>query len=118
MCIAMSKDIKEERIRWIKPIIEKELKIVDIAKVCPYSERSIKRWLAVYRKYGEAGLEPKSTQPKTQPNETPIRIKEEVIALRKQTGLCAKKLHWRLKKKRIGYSCQYNWQDPETSWIG
>jgi transposase InsO family protein len=33
--------------------------------------------------------------------ETPIRIKEEVIALRKQTGLCALKLHWRLAKHGI-----------------
>lgn len=98
MCIAMSKTIKEERLRWISPIIEKELKIIDVIKVCPYSERSIKRWLKVYRKEGDVGLEPKSTQPKTQPNETPIRMKEEVIALRKETELCAKKLHWRMQR--------------------
>jgi len=47
------------------------------------------------------GLIPKSTQPKTSPTETPIRIKEEVIALRKKTGLCALKLHWRLKKQGL-----------------
>jgi transposase InsO family protein len=47
------------------------------------------------------GLIPKSTEPKTQPNETPIRIKEEVTTLRVQTGLCAKKLYWRLAKRDV-----------------
>jgi transposase-like protein len=46
-------------------------------------------------------LVPKSTRPKTQPNETPIRVKEEVVALRKETKLCALKLHWRLKKLNV-----------------
>ena len=96
----MPKSIAHERYRWISPIINKELKIVDILKVCPHSESSVKRWLKAYRTYGFPGLEPKSTEPKTQPNETPIRIKEQVISLRKKTGLCAKKLHWRLIKTK------------------
>jgi hypothetical protein len=48
--------------------------------------------------YFLTGLEPKSTARKTQENETPIRIKEHIIALRKQTGKCALKLHWQMKK--------------------
>lgn len=98
MSITMSKNVKEERLRWIMPIIQKQIKLCDVAKVCPYSIRSLKRWKKAYLLYGEQGLEPKSTQPKTQPNETPIRIKEEIISLRKETSLCAQKLHWRLKK--------------------
>lgn len=101
MCVAMAKNIQEERWRWIKPIINKEMKLVDVAKVCPHSERSLKRWKKAYEQHGIEGLAPKSTQPKTSPNETSIRIKEEVIALRKQTGLCAKKLHWRLAKQDV-----------------
>ena len=97
----MAKNIKEERMRWIMPVINKEMKIVDIAKVCPHSNRSLKRWLALYRKGGAEALVPKSTRPKTQPNETPIRIKETVIELRKETKLCAKKLHWKLEKKGL-----------------
>ena len=97
----MATTIQEERWRWLKPIINKEMKLVDVAKVCPHSERSLKRWKKAYEKHGLKGLIPKSTEPKAQPNETPIRIKEEVIALRKQTGLCAKKLHWRLKKQGL-----------------
>lgn len=97
----MAKTIQEERYRWLKPIINKEMKLVDVAKVCPYSERSLKRWKKAYGQHGMKGLTPRSTQPKTQPNETPIRIKEEVIILRKKTGLCAQKLHWRLKKQGL-----------------
>lgn len=101
MCIKMTKNIKEERYRWIKPILDKEMKIVDIVKVCPHSERSIKRWLKAFRENGVEGLEPKSTKPKTQPNETPIRIKEQVIDKRKETKLCSKKIHWKLKKEGL-----------------
>lgn len=94
----MAKTIQEERWRWLKPIINKEMKLVEVAKICPHSERSLKRWKKAYELYGMGGLIPRSTEPKVSPRETPIRIKEEVIALRKQTDLCALKLHWRLKK--------------------
>lgn len=98
MCVSMAKDIVEERWRWLKAIINKEMLLVEVAKVCPHSERSLKRWKKAYELYGMEGLIPRSTEPKTQPTETPIGIKEEVIALRKRTKLCALKLHWRLKK--------------------
>lgn len=83
------------------PIINKEIKLNDAVKVCPYSKRSLERWLAEYRQRGEAGLEPKSTRPKTNPKEIPIRIKERVIELRKNTNLCALKLKWKLEKEGI-----------------
>jgi hypothetical protein len=46
----MPKTIKKERLRWIEPILKKELKILDLVRVCPYSERSIKRLLTSHRK--------------------------------------------------------------------
>ena len=81
--------------------MDKEVSIVNLVKVCPYSESSLKRWLKAFRKGGIDALEPKSTQPKTSPQETPIWIKERVIELREETGLCAKKLHWRLAKQGL-----------------
>ena len=97
----MPKTIKEERLRWILPIYHKEIKLVDVSRVCPHSERSLERWLALYREYGEDGLILESTRPKTSPNETPIRIKERIIELRKETKLCALKLSWKLKKENL-----------------
>lgn len=82
-------------------IEEEGIKLVDVLKLFPYSERTLKRWLSTYREYGLEGLSPKSTRPKSQRYETPIRIKERVIELRKETKLCALKLHWRLKKEGL-----------------
>lgn len=87
--------------RWVLPIVSKQVKLKDAVKLCPYGKRSLERWVAVYKKHGEAGLEPKSTRPKTHPKETPIQIKEQVIELRKQTKLCALKLKWRLGKAGV-----------------
>lgn len=101
MTVKMPKNIQEERLRWILPIVNKEISIVDTVRVCGYSERTIKRWLKAYRQKGVDGLIPKSTAPKTHPNELPIRIKEEIISLRKKEGVCSLKLSWKLKKKGI-----------------
>jgi len=63
----MPNSTQEEKYRWIKPILENEITIKDMAKVCPFSERALKYWLANYRKHGITGLENKSTRPKTYP---------------------------------------------------
>ena len=97
----MAQTIKEERLRWVLPIVRKELRLVDVTKVCPHGKRSLERWLAAYKKHGEAGLEPKSTEPKTQPEETPVWIKERVITIRKKTQKCALKIHWQLEKEGV-----------------
>ena len=95
----MAKTIKEERLRWVLPIIQKEIRLVDVAKVCLCGNRSLERWVAAYKQNGEDGLEPRSTARKTQQSETPIWIKERIIELRKETKTCALKLHWHLKKE-------------------
>ena len=97
----MPTTIKEERLRWIVPIYQKELKLKDVARVCPHSKRSLERWVALYKKYGADGLIPKSTRPRSHPNETEIRIKERIIELRNQTKKCALKLKWQLEKENI-----------------
>lgn len=97
----MPEDIKEERLRWVLPIVRKEVKVVDALKVCPYSKRSLERWVAAYRKHGKEGLKPQSTRPKTNPTETPIRLKEKIIELRKEKKECALKLMWRLQDEGI-----------------
>ena len=97
----MAKTIKEERLRWVLPIANQEVKLVDAAKVCPYGKRSLERWLACYKKGGDRGLELKSTRPRTNPKETPIRIKERIIELRKKRKQCSIKIQWDLKEEGI-----------------
>jgi len=97
----MAKTIKEERLRWVMPIAKKEVRLLEVSKVCPYGKRSLERWLAAYKKGGELALEPRSTTPKSQPDETPIRIKERILEIRKQTRKCALKIKWQLEQEGI-----------------
>src|SRR6266511_1998213 len=101
MSIKMPETIKEERLRWVLPVVNKKIKLADAALVCPHGQRTLERWVAAYKKYGEAGLEPKSTRPKSNPKDTAIRLKEYVVELRKQTKKSAIKLHWQLEKQHI-----------------
>ena len=97
----MATTIKEERLRWVLPIMHKEVRLVDVAKVCPYGKRSVERWVAAYKKGGAEALQPKSTEPKRYRIETPIGIKEQIIEIRKKTKKCALKIHWQLEKESI-----------------
>ena len=101
MCTKLPNNSLEERLRWVLPIVRKEIKLKDVVPLFSGGQRTLERWVASYRKNGEAGLVPKSTRPLSQPNETPIRIKERVIELRQKTKLCAKKLNYKLVKENI-----------------
>ena len=102
----MPKSTKEEKFRWIKPILDKEISIKNMSKVCPFSERSLKYWIANYRKFGMDGLENKSRRPKSNPKETQIRIKERIIELRKDKKQCALKIMWDLQDEGINVHFQ------------
>jgi len=102
----MPKSTKEEKFRWIKPILDREISIKNMAKVCPFSQRSLKYWLATFEEFGIDGLENKSRRPKSHPNETPIRIKERIIELRKDKKQCALKIKWDLEDEGIGIHFQ------------
>lgn len=102
----MPKSTKEEKLRWIKPVLERSVSIKDMAKVCPFSLRSLNYWLRNYRQRGQEGLENRSTRPKTNPRETPIRIKERIIELRKKKRRCALKLSWDLADEGINIHYQ------------
>lgn len=97
----MAKTIKEERLRWVLPIVRGELCVKDVMKVCPHGHRSLERWIAAYKDGGEQALVPKSTRPKTHPRETPIRLKEQIIELRRAKKVCALKLKWKLQKQGV-----------------
>ena len=85
MCTKIPDNALEERLRWVLPIVNKQIKMIDVAKVFPGGQRTLERWVKLYKESGSEGLTPKSTRPKSQPDETPIRIKERIIELRKAT---------------------------------
>ena len=85
--------------RWVLPVVNKEVRLVVTVRVCPYGKRTLERWVSVYRRGGEEALLPKSTEPKRYYRETPIWIKERVVTVRKSTKKCAQKIHWQLAKE-------------------
>lgn len=97
----MPNNTQEEKYRWIRPILNKEITIKQMVTVCPFSERSLKYWLSNYKKHGMSGLVNKSTMPRSHPNETSIRKKERIIEMRNKTKLCARKMNYKLKKEGI-----------------
>jgi len=97
----MPKNTKEERLRWIQPVLDREISLKQMALIAPFSPRTLKYWLANFRKFGLEGLEPKSTRPFSHPHETPIRIKERILELRQETNLGAMKIYFKLKKEGI-----------------
>jgi len=97
----MPQNIQEERYRWIRPILKGEMTIKATVRFAPFSERTLKYWLSRYREKGLEGLRIESRRPKSQPNETPIRIKERIIELRKDSKKCALKLQWDLADEGI-----------------
>lgn len=101
MCTKLPDNALQERLRWVMPIVNKEMKLKDVSSVFPGGNRTLERWVSRYKRFGESGLIPRSTKPKSQPNELPIRIKERIIELRKETKLCARKMNYKLKKEGL-----------------
>jgi len=97
----MPKDEIQERYRWMGPILDKVLTIKQMVKICPFSERTLKYWLARYRATGLAGLRSKSRQPKNSPRRTSQKIRDKIVTLKKETRLGAKKISWLLKDQGI-----------------
>lgn len=96
-----TKQHQGERLGWILLIHNKEVKFKEVVKLCPCSKISLERWLSLYRKYGAKRFILKSTQPKINPQKTPVRVKKRVLELRRETKLYALKLHWKLEKEDI-----------------
>lgn len=94
----------EERFRWILPILKGELTIKQLAVVCPFAERTIKYWLANYRRDGLSGLTNKSREPHNSPNKTSDDDCHKVVEMRKDYHIGGKKIFWKLNKQNVRIS--------------
>ena len=92
---------QQVRYQWIKPVLEGEISIRRLTKICPFSERTLKYWLARYKEKGMMGLLDLSTRPHHFPNQTPDWIREKILKLREEKKVGGKKIHWFLAKKGI-----------------
>ena len=89
------------RYQWIKPIVDQEISIKDVVKVCPFCERTLKYWLARYREWGLKGLIDKSTRPRHSPHKTSNWMKQRILDLREEKKVGGKKIHWFLAREGI-----------------
>ena len=58
----------------------------NVAKTCRYfgvARASFYRWRQEYQKHGDPGLIPKTTGPKSHPNQTPAAVVDQVLHLRR-----------------------------------
>lgn len=92
------------RYQWIRPILDKQITISDILKVCPFSERTIKYWLKRFRERGIEGLIDYSTKPHSSPNKTPKWIEEKILEIKDDKDIGGKKIFWELDKEKIDIS--------------
>ncbi len=83
----LAKDAAEERMRWITPHLEKEMSIKDIAAHAPFSYRTLKRWVAAYRRGGIDALVSHSRRPHTHPKQFSQTIVNRIRSLRTATDL-------------------------------
>jgi len=67
--------------------------------VCPFSERTIKYWLANYREHGIEGLKNESRVPHSCPWATPEETKQKIIELRNTYHIGGKKIFWKMEKQ-------------------
>ena len=88
----------DERYRWLSPILKGQATIEDALKFIPFSERTVKYWLADYRKYGLSGLRDESREPHSCPWSTPKETKDKVLELRNDFHIGGKKIFWKMEK--------------------
>lgn len=89
------------RFQWIKPILDKQLSIIEVSKVCPFSVRAINYWLSKYQEFGFEGLLDKPTRPHNSPNKTTPEVVKRILEIRDSDFLGGKKIFWQLEKENI-----------------
>lgn len=87
MAQTLPKDAAEERLRWISPYFSSQRSLKEIAEIAPFSYRTLKRWVKLYKVKGLEGLVPESRRPNHHPREYSDYLVEKVRKLRMETGL-------------------------------
>ena len=73
----------------------------NVAKTCRYfgvARASFYRWRQEYQKHGDPGLIPKTTGPKSHPNQTPAAVVDQVLHLRRTYHLGPMRIVWYLAR--------------------
>ncbi len=96
----MPESKKEERFRWIEPILDGLISAKTMTQISPFGERTIKRWLSWYQHFGMERLEGLSKVPHYQPKKYPEYYRQAIVNLREEEGFGPRKIAGRLKKTK------------------
>jgi len=96
----------KERFRAIKPILDEAISVAAAAEQLGVSRKTLHVWLRRYHEGGLAGLEARSSAPKTTPHAVDPEQVAEIVALRLQHPT------WGPKKLRAWLDREY----PRTQW--
>lgn len=131
MAQTLPKNAAEERLRWIQPFLQGRSSLKGIAQRSPFSYRTLKRWVMLYRNQGHVGLVPKSRRPHHHPRAYRQPLIACVRRLRLETHLGPDPLAILLKRegvivspsglgkllKREGLSRQRKRLTPKERWL-
>ena len=92
------------RYQWINPILNGEISIENVLKISPFSERTIKYWLARYRAGGIEALIDQSTRPHTMPHLVGEELKDKILKLRDKEKVGGKKIFYLLRREGVQIS--------------
>ncbi|TNF56915.1 transposase [bacterium] len=93
----------EERVHFISDYLKAKYEVSALCEVYGISRKTGHKWISRYRQHGIDGLKDVSRRPHNSPYRTPLRIKKEIIELRKRYGWGPKKLLSLMKSKHPGW---------------
>ena len=93
----------EERVHFISDYLKAKYDVSGLCKAYGISRKTGYKWIKRYQVYGIEGLKEVSRRSHTCPYRTPLRIKKEIIALRKRYGWGPKKLLSIMARKHPGW---------------
>lgn len=82
----------DERVHFISDYLKAKYDISTLCEAYGISRKTGDKWINRYKENGVDGLNDESRRPHNSPYKTPLRIKKEIIALRKRYGWGPKKL--------------------------
>ena len=88
----METDAMEQRRRFVHDVTSERWTMTELCARYRISRPTGYLWLARYQASGVAGLEPRSSAPRTCPHQTPSDVEASILAARRRLGWGAKKL--------------------------
>ena len=90
------------RLQAVRQYLEGNVRTGDLCRVLGISERTLRRWWRRYEEGGVGGLQYESRRPERSPRQTPTRIEDRILRMRrKHPTWGAKRIHAHLARRGV-----------------